>query len=281
MQSKTLYVTDLDGTLLNSDSVISGCSKALLNELAEAGAMVSIATARTPATAVDLFSGVTLNVPAVVMTGASLYDFSTNTYIEPVFLEAGVAQAVLDIYAEHGLDPFVYVLRDDNKLHAFHGSAMNSGELDFYNIRRDKALKVFHLDQQPLDADLHQTFLIFCLGNRQILKSLMPLIESVIGYPTSYYNDIFRDDLGFLEVFAKGVSKAAGLLKLKRLTGADRMVVFGDNINDIPMFGVADVGVAVENAFDEAKDKAHVVIGTNDSDAVARFIYKDFFGREP
>jgi len=49
-------------------------------------------------------------------------------------------------------------------------------------------------------------------------------------------------------------------------------VVFGDNLNDLPMMAVADVAVAVENALPEVKAKADVVIGPNTDDAVARWI---------
>ena len=59
---------------------------------------------------------------------------------------------------------------------------------------------------------------------------------------------------------------------------ADRLVVFGDNINDLPMMRLADVAVAVENAVEEVKAEADIVIGPNTSDSVARFIIDDFRG---
>ena len=46
----TLYVSDLDGTLLNPDSRVSERSAAILNRLVERGVMFTPATARTPAT---------------------------------------------------------------------------------------------------------------------------------------------------------------------------------------------------------------------------------------
>ena len=55
--------------------------------------------------------------------------------------------------------------------------------------------------------------------------------------------------------------------------------MFGDNLNDLPMFEIADVAVAVENAFDEAKAKADIIIGPNTEDSVAKFIREDFNSR--
>ena len=47
---KTLYITDLDGTLLDGCSQVSQRSAAIISELSRKGVMISVATARTPAT---------------------------------------------------------------------------------------------------------------------------------------------------------------------------------------------------------------------------------------
>ena len=44
------------------------------------------------------------------------------------------------------------------------------------------------------------------------------------------------------------------------------------------MLAVADVAVAVGNAFPQVKEAADIVIEPNYTDAVARFIEKDFIG---
>ena len=53
-------------------------------------------------------------------------------------------------------------------------------------------------------------------------------------------------------------------------------MVFGDNLNDLSMMAVADLSVAVGNAFPQVKEAADIVIGRNDEDAVARFMEEDF-----
>lgn len=58
-------------------------------------------------------------------------------------------------------------------------------------------------------------------------------------------------------------------------TGARRIVVFGDNLNDLPMMRVADVAVAVGNALPAVKEEASIVTGPNTADSVARFIIDD------
>ena len=80
MNTKTLYVTDLDGTLLSSDSVVSVRSVDIINELIERGAMITVATARTPATVANLLADMCLSIPAIVMTGAATYNLVSGRY---------------------------------------------------------------------------------------------------------------------------------------------------------------------------------------------------------
>ena len=54
------------------------------------------------------------------------------------------------------------------------------------------------------------------------------------------------------------------------------LVVFGDGLNDLGMFGVADRSVAVANAFDALKERATTIIGPNEEDSVARYIQADW-----
>ena len=63
--------------------------------------------------------------------------------------------------------------------------------------------------------------------------------------------------------------------ELKRLTGAERLTVFGDSFNDLSMMNVADRAVAVENALPEVKAAADTVIGPNTDDSVALFIARE------
>jgi hydroxymethylpyrimidine pyrophosphatase-like HAD family hydrolase len=73
---------------------------------------------------------------------------------------------------------------------------------------------------------------------------------------------------------------AAKHLAVQRLVaeyapGAKRVVAFGDNSNDLEMLQRAHVAVAVGNAKPELKAIAHHVIGHQDEDAVAEFVWQD------
>ena len=53
-------------------------------------------------------------------------------------------------------------------------------------------------------------------------------------------------------------------------------MAFGDGKNDIDMFEIADESYAVENAVDELKAIATGIIENNDSDGVAKWLYRLF-----
>ena len=56
-------------------------------------------------------------------------------------------------------------------------------------------------------------------------------------------------------------------------------MVFGDSLNDVSMFKIADEAYAVGNAREEVKALATAVIGYNEEDAVAHFL-RDRMGGE-
>ena len=81
-----LLITDLDGTLLGPDSRVSDESAHIISDLSSHGAMISIATARTPATVEPLLRDTLTTLPVIVMTGASMWDRKGMRYINPLLL---------------------------------------------------------------------------------------------------------------------------------------------------------------------------------------------------
>lgn len=122
------------------------------------------------------------------------------------------------------------------------------------------------------------TMLLFAMGPRERIFAAADKIRALRICSVSAFTDIFGEDTGILELFAPGVSKASAVQALKSQTGADRLIVYGDNLNDLPMMAVADESVAVANALPEVKAAATRVIGPNTADAVARDIMQVYSG---
>ena len=75
-----------------------------------------------------------------------------------------------------------------------------------------------------------------------------------------------------LEIYPEGCTKASALARVMEMTGARRIVSFGDNINDVPMFRISAESCAVANAVPEARAAATRVIGANTENGVARWL---------
>lgn len=270
--SKTLYVTDLDGTFLNRESKVSTASASLINSLIqEHDINFTVATARTPATVVPLLKEIEMRLPSVVMTGAALWNHSKEDYEEMSELSFPQVKEICHLFDEEEINPFVY-MRNGNFLDVSHVENMTSPEQKFFDERKFSPFKNFILDSTP---SLSKAALIFATDNLTRLKHLHKRIIDSVDCEAICYRDIFSETNGYLEIYAPKVSKAHAIKHLSERIGADRIVVFGDNLNDISMMKIATHSIAVGNAYNEVKEAADEVIGDNYQDSVARWIEKD------
>ena len=69
-----LYVTDLDGTLLNSEQRLSDNTVSIINDLIDKGMNFSIATARSCQSASSVLEKLNLKMPVILTNGVYVYD---------------------------------------------------------------------------------------------------------------------------------------------------------------------------------------------------------------
>lgn len=278
---RTLYVTDLDGTLLDNRSLASDSSQLMLNRAVERGAMFTVATARTPATVDTLMRGIDMRLPGVVITGCAYYDFRHRRLLDPRVMKESAADRLVGEWRESGLSAFVYTINAEGILEVYHIGPLSDLERTFISERDKTPVKRFYVPESGesvLPSRLDNVMLFFGLQPTEPAHELYEKLKaemSVAEIAPQFYHDIYGDAIGELEIFPAGVSKASALEKLASDLAADRLVVFGDNVNDIPMMRLADEAIAVANAKEEVKAVATAVIGPNTDDAVARFILNE------
>lgn len=273
MKHPTLYVSDMDGTLLNNGSFVSDLSAHIISELTAEGALITVATARTPATVVPLMAACETSLPYIVMTGAATFSRQTMTYGNLHTMTAQDASNALVMFTRSGLRPFVYSFDSNGILNVWHDREMNRIEREFYEARNHSELKHFTFEKRDEEREVA---LMFASGPTDLAREAAERFSADGRFSVSCYPDIFNHGISLIEVFAAGVSKAAAILDMARRHGCGRIVAFGDNKNDIPMFEVADVAVAVSNANQTVLEMADIVIGPNYDDSVAKFIANDF-----
>ena len=283
MPQKTLYVSDLDGTLLDSSIRVPETAVDALNRAIDCGALFTVATARTPGTLYHLLRDVHLSLPAIVMTGATMWQPHSGIYTDTQYFDAPVAERILDVYRRYGLSSFIYTL-SDGMINVYHQGPLSDMERDFIAARVNNPYKRFHISpsgESELPENCDKVVLFFAMQPSDIGH---PAYEALAGIPDinpMFYNDTNYPEIAMIEAFPPGASKAKAIRRLAERIGADRIVVFGDNFNDIPMFEIADLAVAVSNAIPEVREKADIIIGHHDSGAVARFILDDFIANTP
>ncbi|WP_053984302.1 Cof-type HAD-IIB family hydrolase [Niameybacter massiliensis] len=268
MQAKTLWISDLDGTLLNRDKQITSYTKEVINKAVEEGLQFSVATARTPATVVTLLEGLSLSAPVVVMNGAAIYNINKGTYEEVNYLGTEMANVIENVLKENQQSAFVYCI-EDNQLIAYHGDFNHPVEQRFYDERQNKPQKIF---KHETVAHKEKVLYFVMMGDQEKIHTIYEALKDYDGLSQVYYEDIYEKGVYYLEVYSHLVSKANAIKTLKRDYGYEEIVCFGDNYNDIEMFELADYGYAVENAVEKIKELSTAIIGHHNESGVARFI---------
>lgn len=275
-----LYATDLDGTLLGENAGLSAHTSRVYRALQQRGAHITYITARTPATAEGIMAEVEPQLPAVVMTGAAIWDPVKRAYAQVIYHQPDNVRTIVRICREMGVTPFVYTLPfGSNQLVVYHeAERLDAIQETFVEDREVSDLKRFEL-HRPLPAESEvQVVLFFAMGDPELIRATADRVREATDCYVSWYPDTYHPGVALLEIFGKGVSKAAGMQRLRRMLGADKVVAFGDNLNDIPMLQAADTGVAVANAHPQVRAIADVVIGSNTEDAVIRYIRDSHLG---
>lgn len=277
--SRTLFVSDLDGTLLGPDSRLSQTTVALLNHAISEGKLISIATARTPATVGQLLKDVHLQIPAVVMTGGALWDKATGRYSDVQYFRPEQVREVSQAYKDAGGGGFLFTLpptpdgRDVFSI--YHINALTDVEREFMEERLSSPFKQFIVPesgQSEIPEVIEDAVLFFGMQPQPTAETIYARLSEIPRINPMLYNDWHGDEIGEIEAFPESTTKANAIRRLARKVGADRIVVYGDNVNDLSMMAIADWSVAVANAVPRVKQAADEVIGSNAADAVARHI---------
>ena len=270
MKERILYITDLDGTLLKNDVTVSGFSVDSINSLVEKGMIFSYATARSRYTSSKLTKDICLNVPVVIYNGTFLYDTKTEKRVVSNDFAKDYAEKILDRLLKNGIYPMVHAFLGEDEKYIFDEKNMSRGMADFQSKRE---LDERRTPVDVYDLDPYQVFYFTCIDEEE---KLLPLYEELRNeYQCIYNKDMYSGDY-WLEILPNKATKASAIRELKELLNCDKVVCFGDGVNDIPMFKDADQSYAVSNAVSELKEYATGIIDSNENDGVAKWLLDNY-----
>lgn len=268
-----LFVSDLDGTLLNKEQVISDFSKRELNNLIERGVNFAVATARSPATVSEILDGVNIKTPIVLMNGVVIFDLKEKKYIDIKEIDKESVKNIIKILERYNKTFFLYGIKKDH-LFVYHKDFTYDFEKKYYEERCNKELKSFKKVKDYYDILEENKIInfVFFEDNKFRANEIFEKIMKVEGVTGNCYKDIYNEGAFFIDVYNKHASKAKGIEFLSDYVNHSKLITFGDGQNDIPMFRMSDECYALENATKELKAISTGIIGNNDKDAVVKFL---------
>lgn len=268
---RRLFVSDLDGTLLNSEAQISEETLKIINEGIERGLDFTISTARTPTTALKIIEKLNLQLPIMMMNGVLIYDIVFKQYIKKEVMDSNIIMVLLGLIKLKGLNCFLYGL-DNNQFVAYYDSVESTSLNYFRNERIMKYDKKFtEVEDLSLVAGRD---IIYCMLRepKEKLEALYRELSVVKGVKAEFYPDIYSDNYYMLEIYSDKASKKEAVNYLRGTSRYDSVIGFGDNLNDKALVEASDYFYAVANAHPQIRESADAVIPSNDEDGVARFI---------
>ena len=268
----TLYVSDLDGTLLADSGKLKPRTADMLARFIAEGTLFSYCTARGLNTAGKLTADLKLAAPVALMNGVFIYDPLTDTCPVRNMFGSRQAELIKKAVLENGETPMIFSIIDGKERVSYIRDSENLKK-HLYRRKGDLRMRPLKDYERMFDGEMYYAAFINPV-NKPALDSIFTREN---GFFHSDYTDTYDPTQNWYEVFSANAGKGNAVLKLKELTGADELVCFGDNRNDIPMFEAADRCYAVGNAVPELKAIADGVIGSNEDAGVPMFIESEIF----
>ena len=262
-----LIALDLDGTLTNSDKVITPYTFEVLMRAQAAGVRLVLCSGRPTYGIAALARQLKLEENGgfvLSCNGANIIDWTTGDLLFRQPLEARFLPQLLELADAHELPLLTY--RGDCILATRNDSPYLDEEARINQMPVEVATD-FIAEASSLEGGAPK-----CLipGDPELLVELEEKMKTIFGDTLS----ISRSAPFFLEIMAPGVGKDHSLARLLAYLALSReqLIAFGDGFNDLTMLRFAGMGVAMANAADEVKAVADFVTLSNDEDGVGHAV---------
>lgn len=272
--SENIYITDLDGTLLDNNAELAEDSQKTINDLIEGGTLFTVASARSHRTIKSIIPNIKFKLPIIEFNGGYITDFESGRHLVVNNIESEETASIYSVIKENEFEPLVSAFDGEtDELFYFKSTSVGMDEYiddrekngfslrrfnNFSEINNQKIMCFTVIDEKDRIINLQKVL------NKTFHKTI--IVEA--------WEDMYYKPWYWLSVHSIESTKANAIMKLCEMENInyDRLITFGDNLNDIEMFKISYKSYAVENAVEELKNLAYEVIGTNIEDSVVRKI---------
>jgi Cof subfamily protein (haloacid dehalogenase superfamily) len=252
-----LVVSDVDGTLLTKDKVLTDGAKAAVRRLHEAGIGFTIVSSRPTIGMSFLIEPLMITLPVGAFNGSSIVDARLKP-IEQHLIAPAVAQRSLDVLDAFGVDIWLF----SNERWYTRNPA---GEYVPHEKRAIKADPTIVTDFTP-----HLTEACKIVGASSDFARLQQC-EAAMKQAVGREATAVRSQNYYLDVTPPGHDKGTFVEAMEKRLGisSDAVATIGDMENDLPMFARSRVSFAMGNAADAIKKQATHVTDSNERDGFA------------
>ncbi|WP_457945166.1 HAD family hydrolase [Caproiciproducens sp. LBM24188] len=254
-----LVISDLDGTLIDRNYTVPERTLRAVERLKRAGGRFTVATGRSPESGRRYIEAVAPNSPGVILNGTLVYDFETGKILWQNPMNTSGAKECIDRIRDHFPETGIEVFATQG-LGVVHRNEWITQHLSREGIR-EFLPDVFH---GP----------VLC---KAIFADEADVIRKIIDFTGTFAHEEVRfvtSSPHFLEMLPAKADKGSALRELMRICGYAREQVYaiGDYYNDLELLDAAGFAAVPDNAPDDLKQRADLVVCSCDEGAVGNLI---------
>lgn len=226
--------TDLDGTLFNSDRMVSVENQSAIERFINAGGQFGISKGRAAENARVMIPDVMINSWSVVLNGAQAYHYGKQTSTAQYCLPKEPMERLIRWVLENLPEVNIQLCTDNGLLFL---SRLEYGDEDFITTHQP-------MREMSVDDALRYTWLkvLFC-APRKVLVELHRYAEETGA--TAIMDSVYTNEV-YLEFLPVGANKGSCLNELRNLPEMQgkTFIAIGDYTNDLELLREADVAIA-------------------------------------
>ena len=267
MSKIRLVVSDLDGTLLSPDHLLTESVKEAVQRFVRSGGLFTIATGRFGLTAKSVVEELDIDIPYILCNGAVIAD--RHRVREAVLLELAELAPLLE---EADRRDVTVMLFDEDGVSALR----RTPDVERFEYKEKIGCRIIDPASGHWKNGSVQKVLL--IGDMKKIRSIWNSHSA--GFRQTYSTIQSEDD--YFEIIPANQSKGEALKKLARMLNVDRseVMAIGNQLNDLDMIRNAGIGVAVANSHDDLKKYATYVCARSYGDGVVEAMDKFCFRQE-
>ena len=287
-----LIAIDLDGTLLNSNGIVSNETKKILQEIIDKNIKIVLTSGGMIDSIKTISEEIGRQKYLIAGNGAIVYDVEKCQILYKNFLSKEKILNVIKICEENSIYYNIYtekeVLTPSLKYNVLYYHKENSNREEKDRTKINIITNMYEYIQNSEREDYLK--ITICDEDKMIFNSIIKMIKQIKGIDVMEIEHMSRKNImqgtetielnySYTEVSAQNVDKwdAISYILEQEQIQKEGGIAIGDNINDKTMIENAGLGIAMGNSNPSIKEVADCVVNDNDSSGVAQAINKFVF----